>query len=124
MGLVTKIYCLRFETSLLVAPYDSQGCGGGIRSRLLYECSAFIAPGRTDERTESPTVRVSICFIHCHGNVLTKPLSGNLLLCKRALIPWRPALESHCLAMVYSGFQTSRHNIIHTSTVHCFQVMY
>jgi hypothetical protein len=27
-------YCLRFETSLLVASYDSQGYGGGIRRRL------------------------------------------------------------------------------------------
>jgi hypothetical protein len=27
-------YCLGFETSLFVASYDSQGYGGGIRSRL------------------------------------------------------------------------------------------
>jgi hypothetical protein len=27
-------YCLRFETSLFVASYDSQGHGGGIRPRL------------------------------------------------------------------------------------------
>jgi hypothetical protein len=33
MGLVTIIYCLRFETSLFVASYDSQGYGGGIRPR-------------------------------------------------------------------------------------------
>jgi hypothetical protein len=31
---VTIIYCLRFETSLFVACYDSQGYGGGIRPRL------------------------------------------------------------------------------------------
>jgi hypothetical protein len=31
MGLVTIIYCLRIETSLFVASYDSQGYGGGIR---------------------------------------------------------------------------------------------
>jgi hypothetical protein len=30
MGLVTIFYCLRFETSLFVASYDSQGYGGGI----------------------------------------------------------------------------------------------
>jgi hypothetical protein len=30
---VTIFYCLRFETSLLVASYDSQGYGGGIRPR-------------------------------------------------------------------------------------------
>jgi hypothetical protein len=34
MGLVTIIYCLRFEISLFVASYDSQGYGGGIRPRL------------------------------------------------------------------------------------------
>jgi hypothetical protein len=34
MGLVTIIYCLRFEASLFVASYDSQGYGGGIRPRL------------------------------------------------------------------------------------------
>jgi hypothetical protein len=34
VGLVVIFYCLRFETSLLVASYDSQGHGGGIRPRL------------------------------------------------------------------------------------------
>jgi hypothetical protein len=28
-----QLYCLRFETSLFVASYDSQSLGGGIRSR-------------------------------------------------------------------------------------------
>jgi hypothetical protein len=31
---VTIFYCLRFETFLFIASYDSQGYGGGIRSRL------------------------------------------------------------------------------------------
>jgi hypothetical protein len=34
VALVTIFYCLRFETSLFVASYDSQGHGGGIRPRL------------------------------------------------------------------------------------------
>jgi hypothetical protein len=34
VGLVTVFYCLRFETSLFVASYDSLGFGGGIRPRL------------------------------------------------------------------------------------------
>jgi hypothetical protein len=34
LGLATVVYCLRFETSLFVASYDSQGHGGGIRPRL------------------------------------------------------------------------------------------
>jgi hypothetical protein len=33
LGLATVFYCLRFETSLFVASYDSQGHGGGIRRR-------------------------------------------------------------------------------------------
>jgi hypothetical protein len=34
VGLVAIFYCLRFETSLFVASYDSQGYGGSIRPRL------------------------------------------------------------------------------------------
>jgi hypothetical protein len=34
LGLATIFYCLRFETSLFVASYDSQSRGGGIRPRL------------------------------------------------------------------------------------------
>jgi hypothetical protein len=49
--LVTLFYCLRFETSLFVASYDTQGYGGGIRTRLhmgviyLVNCSPFITLG-------------------------------------------------------------------------------
>jgi hypothetical protein len=32
---VTIFYCLRFETSLFGASYDSQSHGGGIRTRLV-----------------------------------------------------------------------------------------
>jgi hypothetical protein len=35
LGLATISYCLRFETSIFVASYDSQGHGGGIRPALL-----------------------------------------------------------------------------------------
>jgi hypothetical protein len=34
LGLETIFYCLRFETSLFVASYDSQGHGGGILPSL------------------------------------------------------------------------------------------
>jgi hypothetical protein len=34
LGLATVFDCLRFETSLFIASYDSQGHGGGIRPRL------------------------------------------------------------------------------------------
>jgi hypothetical protein len=34
LGLETIFYCLRFETSLFVASYNSQGHGEGIQPRL------------------------------------------------------------------------------------------
>jgi hypothetical protein len=34
LGTHDQFYCLRLETSLFVASYDSQGRGGGIRPRL------------------------------------------------------------------------------------------
>jgi hypothetical protein len=37
VGFVIIFYCLRFETSIFVASYDSQGYGGGIRPRLHTE---------------------------------------------------------------------------------------
>jgi hypothetical protein len=53
LGLVTIFYCLRFETYLFVASYDSQGHGGGIRTRLhtglnwqLLLASPYIVSGR------------------------------------------------------------------------------
>jgi hypothetical protein len=51
MGLVTILYCLRFETSFFIASffiasYDSQGYGGGIQPCPLadpcYKASAWI----------------------------------------------------------------------------------
>jgi hypothetical protein len=38
MGLATIFYCLRFETSLFVASYDSLGYGGGVRPSLHTGC--------------------------------------------------------------------------------------
>jgi hypothetical protein len=46
VGLVTIIYCLRFETSLFVASSDSQGYGVGIWTRLhtgLIHCFSYPA---------------------------------------------------------------------------------
>jgi hypothetical protein len=40
LGLATIFYCLRFEISLFVASYDSQGHGGGIGPRLHTSMSA------------------------------------------------------------------------------------
>jgi hypothetical protein len=41
LGLETIFYCLRFETSLFVTSYDSQGHGGGIRPRSTREATAY-----------------------------------------------------------------------------------
>jgi hypothetical protein len=41
--LATIFYCLRFETSLFIASYDSQGYGGGIRPRLHTGEPTFIS---------------------------------------------------------------------------------
>jgi hypothetical protein len=41
--LATIFYCLRFETSLFVAFYDSQGRGGNIRPRLHTDMNRFLA---------------------------------------------------------------------------------
>jgi hypothetical protein len=43
VGLVTIFYCPRFETSLFVASYDSQGYGGGIWPRLHTGSQSHIA---------------------------------------------------------------------------------
>jgi hypothetical protein len=42
--LVTIFYCLRLDTSLLVASYESQCCGGGIRFRLHTGDSIKLSP--------------------------------------------------------------------------------
>jgi hypothetical protein len=65
--------------------------------------SSFYNSGRTDERPPPRTVRVLVCFIRCHGNVLTARLSSNGLfrvyssLWKRVLFPGRPI---HCVGYV------------------------
>jgi hypothetical protein len=108
---VTIFYCLRFETSLFVASYDSQGHGGGIRIRL----HTGAAHGSTD----------SLKITTLHGSN-RKHLSNNtpILVCLPIccletgssivacmFISVRTCLPSPCLAMKFSGFQVSCHNI-------------
>jgi hypothetical protein len=58
--LVTIFYCLKFETSLFVTSYDSQGHGGGIGPRFHTGVEAWgyrvIASGQTAQKTSLPTV--------------------------------------------------------------------
>jgi hypothetical protein len=89
VGLVTIFYCLRFEASLFVASYYSQGYGGGIRPRLpaqgwhakknyqrrfnymspLYNFGA--------KRIQTTTPNGFSVPIRCCGNVPSDPLSSN-----------------------------------------------
>jgi hypothetical protein len=76
LGLETIFYCLRFVTSLLVASFDSQGYGGGIRPRLhtgycrINYVSSLYNFGRTEYKLPPPTVFFYYSvFIRCCGNV-------------------------------------------------------
>jgi hypothetical protein len=84
MGLVTIFYCLRFETSLFVASYDTQGYGGGIRPRLhmgIYSNSRNTAfcnfQAAQIEVTVPYTSSVILWFIRCHETRFDNPLSSN-----------------------------------------------
>jgi hypothetical protein len=76
MGLVTTIYCLRFETSLFVASYDSQGYGGGIRPRLHTGVSLLRTVGLryislgTDRTENAASNNSSIVVYVCFGHYL------------------------------------------------------
>jgi hypothetical protein len=65
LGLVTIFYCLKFETSLLVASYVSQGYGGGIRPRLhTGNSSCFILPSA--HRVQNTSSQGSVSRIRCN----------------------------------------------------------
>jgi hypothetical protein len=101
VGLATKFYCLRFETSLFVAPYDLQGHGGGIRPRHRLSCLRSSLYSLGSDSTEN-TVSIIIAeqyldcrfLIRCRGNLFIASLPSN----ERLL--WLP----------YSIFQASCHN--------------
>jgi hypothetical protein len=50
LRLATIFYCLRFETSLFIASYHSQGHSGGIPPRL-HMASYYVASGWTTQKT-------------------------------------------------------------------------
>jgi hypothetical protein len=89
VGLVTIFYCLRFETSLFVASYDSQGHGGGIRPRLhtgltcqLLMTYRYIVSGRTTQKTHPlSTNGCSLLLrIRCAGCLLSRCLAMGLFV--------------------------------------------
>jgi hypothetical protein len=65
VGLATIFYCLRFETSLLVASNGSQGYGGGIRPRLHTGC----LPSSKVKVKLQLTVSQSVCLSWCRAQV-------------------------------------------------------
>jgi hypothetical protein len=111
VGLVTIFYCLRFDTSLFVASYDSQGYGGGIRTRLhtgwltqSITCSPFILRGEPNTEhylQHFPLLRV-YPLLRKHMLISKQPIR---CLANRVL-------SSRCLTMDYSDFQASWHNIL------------
>jgi hypothetical protein len=89
VALVTIFYCLRFETSLSVASYDSQGYGGSIRPRLHTGCTVwcftnvdctenpvvlFVSSDRTENFSHSPYCCMST---NCRRDVFTSVLRSN-----------------------------------------------
>jgi hypothetical protein len=70
--LATIFYCLRFEISLFVASYDSQGHGGGIRPRL---------------HTVSNSVLLPLGLL-CSLIILLQGLHGKHLLLSRMRVYW------------------------------------
>jgi hypothetical protein len=78
VGFVTIFYCLRFETSLLVASYDSQGYGGGIRPRLHTGLPIMASVALLLTPLDGPNGKLHfqqyLCCvrIRCRGNVFTE----------------------------------------------------
>jgi hypothetical protein len=84
MVLGTIFYCLKFETSLFVSSYDSQGYNEGIRTAstlddwLRMNYLSFMI--RRGPRTEHMLEQFIYCnlLIRCHGNAWQSP--GNALI--------------------------------------------
>jgi hypothetical protein len=70
LDLVTKFYCLSFETSLFVASYDSQGHGGGIRPHL--HTVSPLCQSQSHIATDGQSVCLSWCRAPsgAHGQIL------------------------------------------------------
>jgi hypothetical protein len=75
VGLAIIFYCLRFETSLFVTSYDSQGYGGGIRLRLHTGFIPHPHDSGNNSRNMGPCINCyfalfsSLMFICCRQNL-------------------------------------------------------
>jgi hypothetical protein len=114
LGLATIFYCLRFETSLFVASFDSQGHGGCIRSRLhtgiFFSIVLFITPLYGPNRKHHFQQYLYFCLrIRYRGNVFTEPLPRNGYT-RYIILPPRPVYSK------WSPFlRFSYQNVIWTS---------
>jgi hypothetical protein len=143
MGLATIFYCLRFETSLTVASYDSQGYGGAIRPRLhtgsmwkISHCSLYrLARIHWNQRklfVVTKTCLLKRRLLSNRGSTLDCVTSRKCLP-KRCLAMYCFSLSRkrvftiRCQAMIipslYSLLMSGTHtnvNIIRDVTVRCF----
>jgi hypothetical protein len=118
---VAIFYFLRFETSLLVASYDSQGHGGSIRPRLhtgliLAGLQFSLYSLGSAPFLDKFYIVIEMCLPRCC--IETAVL--------RLLIAYsfpREPVDRRCLAMNYSGSQASCHSINQsTFFAACFEV--
>jgi hypothetical protein len=128
----TIFYCLRFETSLFVASYDSQGHCGGKRPRLhtgwqltahYHEWSNFLATRIYIIISNNLCYSVSLLPL----NVLTEPLPSNVLfrvysLQRKSVFDEPLASNALPLWLHYSGFQASCHIMTWYAAGSCFQL--
>jgi hypothetical protein len=129
-GLPTILYSIRLKKSLFVASYDSQGYGGDIRPRL--HTGSFLRMNY-DSFYKFQATRKQVIISHDSSVILCYPLprkSVPLLIFFAAetcvnlwqifdlhqpiRCSWNLCLPKRCLAMDYSSFQASCHNIINT----------
>jgi hypothetical protein len=110
LGLATIFYCLRFETSLFVASYDSQGYVGGVKPRFQtvrspsYRLSLY---GLGTDLQKTNIARQNSWrgqyrkhnFLYCCEGMITMMIPGNRgpisCLCVAGM-----CLATRCLAMV------------------------
>jgi hypothetical protein len=88
-GLATVSYCLRFETSLFVAPYDSQGYGGGIWPHLHTGVGDYCGQRQSHTATDGQSISKSWCRTPsgAHDQIFITVRSYGLVFVRRPL--WR-----------------------------------
>jgi hypothetical protein len=127
MGLVTIFYCLRIETSLFVASYDSQSYGGGIRTRLhtgycrISESTAFYNFTRTEYRTPNSRVPLFISVVTVFFQSVALDMGFQQFKQNHSNCAFSKLLPSNgrLFLLDYSGFQPPRHNILYLVYADC-----